>query len=94
MTVPMRQRSEYVERRLAELGVRPRGRPMIGAPKLRKPRVLPYSAPPRPDTIDRIGALYVADIRSKTADRPATWFDVAQAYAQGWKDAETVETIK
>ena len=83
-------RSAYVNNRLAEiareLGVSERTirRRFERAEK----QVTP---PPRAETIDRIGHLYVRKVRSEGADREATWFDVAQAYAQGWKDSEAVK---
>lgn len=85
-------RSEYVERRLAEIGRRPKGAYLRPVPHIvpHKPRVKRYLPIPRPETIDRIGRLYVQHIRISYADREATWLDVAKAYADGWKDAECI----
>lgn len=83
-------RSAYVDRRLHEIASESGPSPPAPCGKC-FPRQARKAAPiPRLETIERIGSLYVRKKR-QGANMEATWFDVAEAYAQGWKDAEAVK---
>ena len=71
--------SDYVQRRMAQLGITPR------KPPARRPRAAPQPLriPPRPlRTFSAEAHDYVRKVRRKTDD-PATWFDVARAFNAG-----------
>ena len=75
-------KSEYARKRLMELGAKPKEKAQAPKPRVPKPTTRPESMIPLSAYAD---AKRYIETKRRDDPRPATWFDVRDAYLAGFR---------